>query len=143
MPKKIINKPGDQYFDWTLIKKIGVNKYRQEEWLCECRCGRRLKKVVNQLRAGRAGQRCQSCAAKVRREPRRPDAADRSGGEGRMIKAQCPRCGVLHLTRIFWTGKGLPRLFCPACKLIMDRQYMTVQPAPAVMRGPGGRRTAA
>ena len=32
------------------------------------------------------------------------------------IKCICPRCGKVHKRRIFWTGKGTPRFYCPNCK---------------------------
>jgi len=28
----------------------------------------------------------------------------------------CPKCGKRHRVNSFWTGKGIPRKFCPACK---------------------------
>jgi hypothetical protein len=27
----------------------------------------------------------------------------------------CPCCGVEHQAWIFWTGRGVPRVYCPAC----------------------------
>jgi hypothetical protein len=34
----------------------------------------------------------------------------------RAVECLCPRCGVHHLMFLFWTGRGMPRKFCPLCK---------------------------
>jgi len=28
----------------------------------------------------------------------------------------CPKCGTRHRVKLLWTGRGLPRKFCPVCK---------------------------
>jgi hypothetical protein len=28
----------------------------------------------------------------------------------------CPKCGARHRVKLLWTGRGLPRKFCPICK---------------------------
>jgi Zn ribbon nucleic-acid-binding protein len=33
-----------------------------------------------------------------------------------ITKCICPRCNEIHTMQIFWTGRGMPKKFCPACK---------------------------
>ena len=28
----------------------------------------------------------------------------------------CPKCGGRHRVKLLWTGRGMPRKFCPVCK---------------------------
>jgi hypothetical protein len=28
----------------------------------------------------------------------------------------CPKCGTRHRVKLLWTGRGIPRKFCPVCK---------------------------
>lgn len=28
----------------------------------------------------------------------------------------CPKCGARHRLKMLWTGRGMPRKFCPICK---------------------------
>jgi hypothetical protein len=28
----------------------------------------------------------------------------------------CPKCGTRHRVKLLWTGRGMPRKFCPICK---------------------------
>jgi hypothetical protein len=28
----------------------------------------------------------------------------------------CPKCGTRHRIKLLWTGRGVPRKFCPVCK---------------------------
>ena len=28
----------------------------------------------------------------------------------------CPKCGAKHRLKMAWTGRGVPRKFCPICK---------------------------
>lgn len=32
------------------------------------------------------------------------------------VECKCPKCGVRHKMNIFWTGRGMPRKFCPSCR---------------------------
>ena len=32
------------------------------------------------------------------------------------IEAICPNCKRKHVVYIFWTGRGIPRVYCPECK---------------------------
>jgi hypothetical protein len=31
-------------------------------------------------------------------------------------KCICPKCGTHHRVKLLWTGRGMPRKFCPVCK---------------------------
>ena len=28
----------------------------------------------------------------------------------------CPKCGARHRIKLLWTGRGMPRKYCPICK---------------------------
>jgi len=32
------------------------------------------------------------------------------------MECVCPKCGTHHRIKILWTGRGMPRKFCPICK---------------------------
>ncbi|MFZ7124752.1 MAG: hypothetical protein ACOWWM_01180 [Desulfobacterales bacterium] len=34
----------------------------------------------------------------------------------RSIECVCPKCGTTHKLKLLWTGRGVPRKFCPICK---------------------------
>ncbi len=36
--------------------------------------------------------------------------------KGDLVIAKCPCCEKVYKTRIEWTGKSTPRIFCPLCK---------------------------
>jgi len=40
---------------------------------------------------------------------------------GEMLECICPKCGVEHNLRIFWTGKTKPKKFCKECKGVAER----------------------
>lgn len=31
-------------------------------------------------------------------------------------ECMCPKCGARHRVKLLWTGRGMPRKFCPICK---------------------------
>jgi hypothetical protein len=33
------------------------------------------------------------------------------------VECICPKCGNRHLMNFPWTGRGMPRKFCPRCKI--------------------------
>ncbi len=39
------------------------------------------------------------------------------------VKCICPKCGVSYKCRMFWTGRGTPRVFCNKCKAIVEDTY--------------------
>ena len=56
-----------------------------------------------------------------------PSAAYAEGGKGAMIDESpdfekiivdciCPKCGARHAMNFPWTGRGIPRKYCPQCK---------------------------
>lgn len=32
------------------------------------------------------------------------------------VDCKCPKCGKIHRLTMFWTGRGVPRKYCPQCK---------------------------
>jgi hypothetical protein len=38
--------------------------------------------------------------------------------EKAIIECICPKCGVRHKIKLCWTGLGVPRKFCNACRKI-------------------------
>jgi hypothetical protein len=32
------------------------------------------------------------------------------------VDCKCPKCGKIHRVTMFWTGRGVPRKYCPQCK---------------------------
>ena len=30
--------------------------------------------------------------------------------------AKCPKCDLIYETYILWTGRGMPRIYCPNCR---------------------------
>ena len=39
---------------------------------------------------------------------------------GGMTDCICPKCGVEHSIRMFWTGKSKPKKFCKDCKGVAE-----------------------
>ncbi len=37
-----------------------------------------------------------------------------------LIDCICPRCGKTYKRHIFWTGRGIPKIFCNACKSTVE-----------------------
>ena len=36
-------------------------------------------------------------------------------------KCICPRCEREHIRRFYWTGDGVPRVYCIPCKNIVEK----------------------
>jgi Zn ribbon nucleic-acid-binding protein len=53
----------------------------------------------------------------------------------RSIQCICPKCGARHRLKMLWTGRGVPRKFCPICKhyssSISDVEPCKIAPLPA------------
>jgi transposase-like protein len=49
-------------------------------------------------------------------EGRHKGAYRRRPSSRKMIEATCPRCGKEHWIRVYWSGSGRPRLYCPLCR---------------------------
>ena len=32
------------------------------------------------------------------------------------VECICPRCGKMHIMKIWWIGRGVPRKFCQNCR---------------------------
>jgi hypothetical protein len=33
-----------------------------------------------------------------------------------LIWCKCPKCEIGHIKKIYWTGNGVPRIFCSNCR---------------------------
>ena len=51
----------------------------------------------------------------ARIEKRQQNKAYYESGK-KTVTCKCPRCGSLHENFILWTGRGMPRIFCPSCR---------------------------
>lgn len=56
------------------------------------------------------------------------------------VNCICPKCGISHILKIFWTGKGTPRKYCHRCREVIgsvNEQYIyeTVPDVYRVHRG--------
>ena len=64
IPRNHLNKyhlkPGQQIFNWKLIKRLANNK-QGPIWLCECKCGKKQNVVTNLLNYGRS-KSCRQCS---------------------------------------------------------------------------------
>jgi hypothetical protein len=36
--------------------------------------------------------------------------------DGITIECICPKCGIVHRMKLLWSGRGMPKKYCPACK---------------------------
>jgi transposase-like protein len=36
--------------------------------------------------------------------------------EKKSVKCTCPKCGITHVLKFLWTGKGTPRKYCHRCR---------------------------
>ena len=54
-------------------------------------------------------------------QPKKP-VEEEIGTARNRILALCPHCGKTFKTSMFWTGNGMPRIFCVGCKRNMDKR---------------------
>ena len=47
---------------------------------------------------------------------------------GNATKCICPKCGRKHKVKMRWIGRGVPRKFCPPCKIANDDHDHVVEP---------------
>ena len=74
-----------------------------------CICGKPIKPNPRTNRTpGYCSEACRRSVKTKKEIPKRPGVAS--------VEAVCPGCGARHKTRMFWVGKGAPRVFCPQCK---------------------------
>lgn len=50
--KNVVDLTGQKFGRWTVIKRTGVDDYRQAMWLCRCECGTEKEVVGSSLRNG-------------------------------------------------------------------------------------------
>jgi len=53
----------------------------------------------------------------------------------RFHKCTCPRCGEEHKSRIHWTSKNKPRIYCKSCKGIVERAGSSMGPSNYITHG--------
>jgi hypothetical protein len=44
------------------------------------------------------------------------------------IECFCPRCEKIYKRWLFWSGRGIPHIYCPTCVNRMDIGYRDVEP---------------
>lgn len=59
------------------------------------------------------------------------------------VQCRCPKCGKRHCLKMFWTGTGIPRIYCHRCRELIanisDASIYEVQPdVYRVSRGSSG-----
>jgi rubredoxin len=45
-----------------------------------------------------------------------PGCDESSDFENMPFECICPSCGKTHAMKLYWTGRGVPRKFCPQCR---------------------------
>lgn len=51
-----------------------------------------------------------------KRKQFRPYASRGVSSPTPFTKCICPKCGVIHDMRLFWTGNGTPKKYCDKCQ---------------------------
>lgn len=51
------------------------------------------------------------------------------------VRCVCPRCGRGHTQTFCWTGRGVPRVYCPRCRKVVERVDVEM-----AAEGPGSKR---
>jgi hypothetical protein len=41
---------------------------------------------------------------------------DKSYNSKMKVECICPKCGQRHVMAFHWSGRGIPRKYCPSCK---------------------------
>jgi hypothetical protein len=42
--------------------------------------------------------------------------AESDDASGITVECVCPKCGTAHQMKLFWSGRGKPKKFCPPCR---------------------------
>jgi len=53
------------------------------------------------------------------------------------VECVCPMCGVTHVKRLYWTGRGKPRKFCKSCHYTAHIEHHHPEELRAVTSGSG------
>ena len=85
-----------------------LNRYKKHH-RTHCPCG-------NPLPKGRTKYCSKACHAEFGKR----GASKIFEALSRWVDALCPMCGRTHKVRMFWTGNGMPRIFCEGCRMTED-----------------------
>lgn len=47
--------------------------------------------------------------------------------EEKIVDAKCPRCRRKHKAKLYWTGRGMPKIYCEGCRRFVERNPMIVK----------------
>jgi hypothetical protein len=105
-PKKACKKHADLYAKWTnnnynRIRRCKLPELTLDEYIA-------------------AAAKWRSRMRKPRPEKARAGYRVRHGNDGMPTKALCPKCGNLHVVRLNWIGRGVPRVYCGNCKQVLE-----------------------
>lgn len=59
----------------------------------------------------------------MKKQRNRREEISKYKSPARRILAICPTCGKKHKTYMFWSGNGIPRIFCTTCQTPSDDRY--------------------
>ena len=37
-----------------------------------------------------------------------------------MVLCKCPKCGLIYRKRLYWTGRGHPKIYCKNCSRLLQ-----------------------
>jgi transposase-like protein len=49
-------------------------------------------------------------------DPESDQMSEVEGFSKSKVECICPRCGKMHIMKIRWIGRGVPRKFCESCR---------------------------
>ena len=51
--------------------------------------------------------------------PERGSTPSGRPGEVKGVQCKCPKCGIIYTRDIYWTGRGMPKIYCPPCRQML------------------------